>query len=285
MSEGSVRGSVRTLAQACDGAPVILLADSEVDDSFLVASCEAGASGIVDGKARGRGGGGAVEAAAAGHRIVDLDRFVTAVEVTARAREVKRDREERTDQLTERERDVMRCLARAMSNADIAARLSISPRTVDKHVQHILQKLGVKSRLGRRDPGLEDGRSYERGDARNRVVRASRLRRCGSPIGRPSVVSRGPRMRPTGEASAAKGRDVDVSTQSRAADVPTRTREEGERAVSLFSKFLVILTLFGLMATRHWREQPALRRNADRHPERDSNLTVSGKVAGLGNET
>jgi DNA-binding NarL/FixJ family response regulator len=146
MSEGSVRGSVRSLDRACD-APVILLADSEVDDSFLVAGVEAGASGIVDGKARVDEVVGAVGAAAAGHHIVDLDRFITAVEVTARAREVKRAREERTDQLTDRERDVLTCLARAMSNADIADRLSISPRTVDKHVQHILQKLGVKSRL------------------------------------------------------------------------------------------------------------------------------------------
>jgi DNA-binding NarL/FixJ family response regulator len=147
MSEGSVRGSVRSLARVCEGASVILLADSEVDDSFLVAGVEAGASGVVDGKAGVEEVVRAVRAAAAGHHIVDVDRFITAVEVTARAREVKRDREERTDQLTDRERDVLTCLGRAMSNADIADRLSISPRTVDKHVQHILQKLGVKSRL------------------------------------------------------------------------------------------------------------------------------------------
>jgi DNA-binding NarL/FixJ family response regulator len=147
MSEGSVRGPVRSLARACDGAPVILLADAEVDDSFLVAGVEAGASGIVDGKARVDEVVRAVRSAAAGHHVVDVDRFITAVEVTARAREVKRDREARADQLTDRERDVLTCLARAMSNADIADLLSISPRTVDKHVQHILQKLGVKSRL------------------------------------------------------------------------------------------------------------------------------------------
>jgi DNA-binding NarL/FixJ family response regulator len=109
---------------------------------------EAGARGIVDGTARIEEVVGAVQAAAAGHRVVDQDRFVTAVEVTARARERKRDRAERTSQLTQRERDVMGFLGQAMSNADIADRLSISPRTVDKHVQHIIRKLGVKSRLG-----------------------------------------------------------------------------------------------------------------------------------------
>ncbi len=109
---------------------------------------EAGASGIVDGTARIGEVVGAVQAAAAGHRVVDQDRFVTAVEVTARARELKRERAERASQLTRRERDVMGYLGQAMSNADIADRLSISPRTVDKHVQHLIRKLGVKSRLG-----------------------------------------------------------------------------------------------------------------------------------------
>lgn len=147
MSEGSVRGLVRTLALACDEAPVILLADSEVDDSFLVAGMEAGARGIVDGTARIGEVVGAVQAAAAGERFVDRDRFVTAVEVTARARELRRARAERTSQLTPRERDVMGYLGQAMSNADIAERLSISTRTVEKHVQHVLHKLGLKSRL------------------------------------------------------------------------------------------------------------------------------------------
>jgi DNA-binding NarL/FixJ family response regulator len=148
MSDGSVRRLVRSLSVACDGAPVILLADTEVDDSFMVAGVEAGARGIVDGQARIGEVVGAVKAAAEGHRVVDPDRFLGAVEVIARAREVKRDRSERAERLTRRERDVLRCLATAMSNADIAGRLSISPRTVDKHVQHILRKLEVKSRLG-----------------------------------------------------------------------------------------------------------------------------------------
>jgi DNA-binding CsgD family transcriptional regulator len=48
--------------------------------------------------------------------------------------------------LSERELDVSRWLARAKTNREIAALLGISPRTVQIHVAHIFDKLGVHSR-------------------------------------------------------------------------------------------------------------------------------------------
>jgi DNA-binding NarL/FixJ family response regulator len=48
--------------------------------------------------------------------------------------------------LTSREREVLRLLARGLSQADIAARLVISPKTVGTHIQRVLAKLGVNSR-------------------------------------------------------------------------------------------------------------------------------------------
>lgn len=49
-------------------------------------------------------------------------------------------------QLTERQLDVIGLLAEGLRNADIAARLHISPKTVDHHVSAILAKVGVVSR-------------------------------------------------------------------------------------------------------------------------------------------
>jgi len=49
--------------------------------------------------------------------------------------------------LTAREMDILTLLADGRSNAEIAARLSISPKTVDHHVSAILEKLQVRSRL------------------------------------------------------------------------------------------------------------------------------------------
>ncbi|WP_181781495.1 helix-turn-helix transcriptional regulator, partial [Pseudonocardia pini] len=48
--------------------------------------------------------------------------------------------------LTARQLDVLALLVEGLSNADIAARLVISPRTADHHVSAILGKLGVHSR-------------------------------------------------------------------------------------------------------------------------------------------
>lgn len=48
--------------------------------------------------------------------------------------------------LTNREMDVLKCLAQGYSNQKIAAALSISTRTVTTHVRNILDKLGLENR-------------------------------------------------------------------------------------------------------------------------------------------
>jgi DNA-binding CsgD family transcriptional regulator len=54
---------------------------------------------------------------------------------------------DRHSTLTPREHEVLGLLAAGLSNAEIAERLFISPSTAKVHVQHILRKLGVKTRL------------------------------------------------------------------------------------------------------------------------------------------
>jgi predicted ATPase/DNA-binding CsgD family transcriptional regulator len=48
--------------------------------------------------------------------------------------------------LTERECDVARLVAGGMTNRQIACRLAVSARTVDAHLQHVRDKLGLRSR-------------------------------------------------------------------------------------------------------------------------------------------
>jgi HD-GYP domain-containing protein (c-di-GMP phosphodiesterase class II) len=50
--------------------------------------------------------------------------------------------------LSDREVEVLRLIARGASNRAVATRLSISPKTVGRHVEHIYAKTGVTTRPG-----------------------------------------------------------------------------------------------------------------------------------------
>lgn len=59
--------------------------------------------------------------------------------------------------LTERELDVLRCVARGAPNKEIAATLRITEPTVKAHLVHIFEKLGVENRTAAVRIGVERG--------------------------------------------------------------------------------------------------------------------------------
>jgi len=77
------------------------------------------------------------------------------------ARLVFADSEERrraaADPLSDRERDVLRLLARGFTNQEIAKRLFISVRTAETHRAHVLQKLRVATRAELVDYAMQNG--------------------------------------------------------------------------------------------------------------------------------
>jgi HD-GYP domain-containing protein (c-di-GMP phosphodiesterase class II)/DNA-binding CsgD family transcriptional regulator len=69
----------------------------------------------------------------------------------------ERRRASRPAGLSDREVEVLRLVARGMTNREIAASLVVSPRTAEHHVQHIYTKIGVSSRAAAALFGMEHG--------------------------------------------------------------------------------------------------------------------------------
>src|SRR5262249_25238280 len=89
----------------------------------------------------------AARALSAEARAGKLDReAVECVLAAAGHRSPGRIRGQWPGRLSEREVEVLCLLARGLSNKQIAAKLTISPRTAQHHVEHIYQKTSVSTR-------------------------------------------------------------------------------------------------------------------------------------------
>lgn len=68
--------------------------------------------------------------------------------LSAAGHSLKKARRERVAGLSERELDVLRLVAQGLTIKQMAAQLVISEKTVDSHIQHIYNKIGVSTRAG-----------------------------------------------------------------------------------------------------------------------------------------
>jgi two-component system nitrate/nitrite response regulator NarL len=82
--------------------------------------------------------------AAAGQMV--LSETLTNV-LVASLRENRPSDERDIEQLTRRERDILKLISQGMTNKAIARKLSITESTVKVHVKHLLKKMKLKSRV------------------------------------------------------------------------------------------------------------------------------------------
>jgi DNA-binding NarL/FixJ family response regulator len=130
---------------AADGAARILILTTFDLDEYVYEALRAGASGFVLkddppeqllAAIRTVAGGEALLSPAITKRVI---KQFTRIPQPAPPREL--------EDLTERELDVFRLIARGLSNAEIGEELYISETTVKTHITHILQKLNLRDRV------------------------------------------------------------------------------------------------------------------------------------------
>lgn len=132
--------ATRKITAGASGAKVIVLTTFEVDE-YVFEAMRAGASGFVLKRVPPAELIEAVRVVASGESMLfpaSTRRVIERFAAPSSTAEMP--------DLTEREGDVLRLLARGLSNGEIAVDLFVSVETVKSHVASILMKLGVRDR-------------------------------------------------------------------------------------------------------------------------------------------
>lgn len=125
----------------------VLILTGEEDEAILLEALEAGASGylsksvplveLIDGARQVH----------RGHAVVPPKMLGPLLDRLLKRRRAEDESMRRLDKLTRREKEVLVLLSKGSDNDSIAQELVISPQTARTHVQNVLGKLGVHSRL------------------------------------------------------------------------------------------------------------------------------------------
>jgi two-component system response regulator NreC len=136
--------ATRTLKQLQPGAAIVTLT-RHADDAYLQELLRAGASAYVLKQSAPTELLQAIRAAAAGGQYLDsaLTARVTAAFVGKPGKRATRT----ATAVSERESEVLRLIASGYSNKEIAARLSLSVKTVEAHKANAMRKLGLTGRI------------------------------------------------------------------------------------------------------------------------------------------
>jgi DNA-binding NarL/FixJ family response regulator len=144
----ATRRIVREAARGAHVPRVLVLTTFDLDE-YIVEALRAGASGFLLKDVPADELVQAIRVVAAGDAIVApsvtrrlLDKFGAHLPSA-----YQQSTPARLDRLTERELEVLRLIAKGMSNAEIAAELVVSETTVKTHVGNVLTKLGLRDRV------------------------------------------------------------------------------------------------------------------------------------------
>ncbi|CAL9599701.1 response regulator [Streptomyces sp. enrichment culture] len=137
--------ATRALLRAPGTPPKILVVTTFENDEYVYDALRAGADGFLLKRARPAEIVHAVRLVAEGDSLL-FPASVRRLAASYGAGEREEDTPSWPARLTEREAEVLRLVARGLSNAEIAARLVVGAETVKSHVSSLLGKLGARDR-------------------------------------------------------------------------------------------------------------------------------------------
>ncbi len=145
LPDGTGAEATRAIKTRWPNARVVMLT-AVSDDETVLESIQAGADGYLTKDRAVDDIVGAVRAAHAGETLLPRAVIMGIAQRVAAARDRGGDRV-RIEPLTPRELDVLRALTEGLSTPEICERLFIAPNTLRTHVQNIMGKLRVHSKL------------------------------------------------------------------------------------------------------------------------------------------
>lgn len=136
--------ATEALRQVCPETKILALT-RHTDEGFVRQLLAAGAAGYVIKQSAPAELLGAIRAVAAGLRY--LDPAIAGKVIDGYARPSARPETDHAHNLSERETEILRLIARGYSNKEVAARLEISVKTVEAHKANAMRKLDITGRI------------------------------------------------------------------------------------------------------------------------------------------
>jgi DNA-binding NarL/FixJ family response regulator len=124
-----------------------LVLTASLDRAEHARAVEAGAAGVLHKSADVDEILDATRRLAEGETLLSQGELVALLRLAGQYREEELEARASIEQITPREREVLKALAKGLSNKEIAAKLHMSVDTERTHMMNILNKLGVHSRL------------------------------------------------------------------------------------------------------------------------------------------
>jgi DNA-binding NarL/FixJ family response regulator len=138
--------TTRRLAAAGSPARVLVLTPFDLDE-YVYEAMRAGASGFLLKDARREQLAAAIRAVTAGETLIDPAVTRRLVEDFCRRPPPSAGTPPAAQELTERELEIARAVARGLSNAEIARELYLGETTVKSHIAKVLAKLDLRDRV------------------------------------------------------------------------------------------------------------------------------------------